>query len=347
MAAVASPQEKATSPPASAPASQPVPQGRLTVAILDFSANTPGAPELGSQIGEALTAVLSGEPGFTLLDRTALARTLQEHELNLSGVVETSQAIKIGKIIGARILVTGKAFPMGKQTFITAKIIGTETSLVEALLVKNGESKDIGDTVMELGAKLADRLRESGPKLVAQDEAGADPLIAIKKKLKGRSLPRVAVIVSENHHAEHRLQWVIDPAVETEIKLVLRECGVEVQDVAQNDLADWAKAMDHNNVNAWPRGLQNVDWVIAGEAFSEFAARIGNLVSCSARAEANVISRNDGKIIAADRETCRAVDLSENIAGKKALQKAGRLLAVRVLQHIAEMPAQAAVNEKR
>ena len=331
-------EEKDTGSPASAPASQPALQGGLTVAILDFSASSPGAPELGSQIGEALTAVLSGEPGFTLLDRTTLARALQEHELNLSGVVDASQAIKIGKIVGAQILVTGKAFPMGKQTYITAKIIGTETSLVEALLVKNGEGKDIGDTVMELGSKLAARLREVGPKLVAEESAGADPLIALKKRLKGVSLPKVAVIVSENHYAERRPQRTIDPAVETEIKLVLRECGVEIQDVAQNDLADWAKVIDRNDVNSWPRGLQSVDVVIMGEAFSEFAARIGNLVSCSARAEVNVIQRKDGKIALADRETCRAVDLSENIAGKKALQKTGRAIGIRILEHLAGPP---------
>ncbi len=35
----------------------------------------------------------------------------------------------------------------------------------------------------------------------------------------------------------------------------------------------------------------------------------------------------------ADRSTDRAVDLSENIAGKKALQKSGRVLGLRVLEY--------------
>ena len=53
----------------------------------------------------------------------------------------------------------------------------------------------------------------------------------------------------------------------------------------------------------------------------------------AARAEINVISRSSGKIVMADRSTDRAVDPSENIAGKKALQKSGRVLGLRVLEY--------------
>lgn len=322
---------------ASRPASRPADdRNELTVAILDFSATSPGSPELGTQIAEALVAFLSGEPGFKLVDRSTLARTLQEHELNLSGVVDTDKAVKIGKIVGARILVTGKAFPLGKQLFITAKIIGTETSLVEGLLVKGDTNGEVGDLVIELATKVGERLREVGPKLVASDDAGADPVPALRKRLAGVKLPKVAVIVKEEHKASQPARQPLDPAVETEIKLLLRQCGFTIADVPQNGLADWARTMDKNDVGQWPTSLREVDVVITGEAFSEFGARIGNLVSCSARAEVNLISRKDGHVVQADRVTTRAVDLSENIAGKKALEKAGRGIGIRILEHFAE-----------
>ena len=121
----------------------------------------------------------------------------------------------------------------------------------------------------------------------------------------------------------------------------LTECGFTVQDVAENELTNFADGWTANDVNSWPRGLAKVDVLIAGEAFSEFAARIGNIVSCSARAEINLVSRKDGKIVLADRVTTRAADLSENIAGKKALQNAGRALAIRLLEHFADtLPAE-------
>jgi hypothetical protein len=79
-----------------------------------------------------------------------------------------------------------------------------------------------------------------------------------------------------------------------------------------------------------------VDIVVAGEAFSEFAVRVNSIVSCTARAEINVIGREDGRIVVADRATSRAADLSENIAGKSALQKAGRVLGIRLLEHLSQ-----------
>ena len=309
---------------------------KLTVAVLDFDAKDPANPDFGQQIAEITSAMLSGEPGFTLVNRTALTRVLQEQELNLTGLVDNNQAVKVGKLVGARIMVTGRAFRLGKRTFITAKLIGTETSLVDGVVVKGKPGADTADLVMDLALKIGQRLRKSGPRLVAQPDAGVDPLPKLKARLaKVDELPLVAVIVTERHVRPQPVR-VIDPAVETEIKLMLRQCGFKIQDVKENELADWARDIKPNDVSAWPRGLEKVDIVITGEAFSEFASRIGNLVSCSARAEVNLIRRADGKVDLADRVTTRSVDLSEHVAGKKALQKAGRRLGVNILEHLAK-----------
>lgn len=287
----------------------------LTVAILDFDANTPGSPDLGKQIGEALTAVLSGEDGITLVDRASLARTLQENALNLTGLVNADQATKIGKLVGARILVTGKVFPLDKQLFFTAKLIGTETSLVEGVLVKGDKDANVGDLLMQVAEKVAQKLRTRGPKLVAQDDAFEDPLPGLKKALEGRALPAVSVRIEERHVTLAPAAR-IDPAAETEVRMVLKDAGFTVIDGTATDLAD-----------------AKVKYVITGEAFSEFADRIATLVNCTARVEIKVADRKTGEIDYTDRQTTRAVDLAENIAGKTALQKAGRLLAIRILQH--------------
>ena len=76
---------------------------KLTVAVLDFSATDPANPELGRQIGEAVAAGLSEKQGFTLVDRQTLRRTIQEQSLNLTGLVDSDKAVKIGKLVGAEI----------------------------------------------------------------------------------------------------------------------------------------------------------------------------------------------------------------------------------------------------
>jgi TolB-like protein len=323
--------------PAGAKAAAPTtaPAEGLTVAVLDFAASSPGEPNLGPQISEALTALLSGTPGIRLVDRSTIARVLAEQELNLSGIVDTEQAVKVGKLVGARILVVGKAFPMGEKMFITAKLIGTETSLVDGVLVKGNLSADIGQLVVELSEKLTARLREVGPKLVAQDEAGKDPLPDLKAKLANLKKPKVAVVIPERHLSGQPVRRP-DPAIETEIKLLLRECGFTVQDVKQNELEEFARTATQTEPGLWPRELAGVDYVIVGQGFSEFAARIGNLVSCAGRAEINVIARASGHVEYADRTTERGVDLSENIAAKTALQKAGRTLGLRTLTYFSQ-----------
>ena len=81
-----------------------------------------------------------------------------------------------------------------------------------------------------------------------------------------------------------------------------------------------------------------MDWVIVGEAFSQGAGVMGQLQFASARAEINVIQRKDGRIVRADRVTTRGVDLAEQIAGKTALEKAGRQLAQGLLRQMIEAP---------
>lgn len=49
-----------------------------------------------------------------------------------------------------------------------------------------------------------------------------------------------------------------------------------------------------------------------------------------------MIDRTSGKVALTDRATTRAADLSENIAGKKALQCGGRAMAIRIVQHFVD-----------
>lgn len=305
-------QSTATTNPAETATSKPA---GLTIAILDFSADVPGDQNLGAQIGETLTAALTDQPGFTLVDRATLARTLQEHELNLTGLVDADKAVQVGKIVGAKILVTGKAFALDKSIFITAKIIGTETSLVDGIVVRGKQTDDMGDLLMKLANKLADRIRSSGPRLIASDNP-IDPLPELKKKLAGLKLPTIELQITEQHISVVR---AIDPPVDTELRMMLTDCGFTV--------------IDANEVNPSKAG---VDVIIKGEAVSEFAGRIGNLNSCNGRVELKMIGYADGKTLYADRITARAVDLSEQIAGKTALQKGAHALGIRILQYFAD-----------
>ena len=99
---------------------------------------------------------------------------LHEHELALTGLVNADQAVKVGKLVGAKIMVTGRSFRLGKDVYITAKIIGTETSLFEGVMVKDASTADMGALVVALSEKVAAKVRQVGPTLVAAAD-DADP----------------------------------------------------------------------------------------------------------------------------------------------------------------------------
>ena len=153
-------------------------------------------------------------------------------------------------------------------------------------------------------------------------------LAAIGLLMLQKHKPRMMVVIPEQHLARRK---VPDPAGETEIIKKLLEKGFKVVDQSQvkriryNDQVRVALAGDDKT--AAKIGLQyGAEVIIVGEAFSEFATSggvLGSMISCRARVEARAIRTDTGEIIAADGKHAAGIDVSENIAGKKALQNAG------------------------
>jgi hypothetical protein len=142
--------------------------------------------------------------------------------------------------------------------------------------------------------------------LVAKTEKIEDVAEKIRQSLKTNKRPTVAVNLPERHLGGA----TFDPAAQTELAFLLQKCGFPLVD---------------------EKSSQKPEIEFIGEAFSEFGMRKGNLVSCKGRVELKVIEKATGKILAVDRQTSVAVDLSEQIAAKSALQKATQELAARMI----------------
>jgi curli biogenesis system outer membrane secretion channel CsgG len=294
----------------------------ITVAIIDFESKAPGNPELGQQLGDILSARMSIYEQFQLVERKKLEELLKEHQLNLTGIVDTNQAMKVGKLLGAKIMVFGRAFPVDKDLFIVAKIIGTETSQVKGVIAKGKMESNLSDIIDQLVDKLTNGLEKWAPQLLPPNEQLRNKIEILNKQLADEELPTVAVIVPETHINRQ----IADPAAETEIKKVFKEVGFKVIEAKRKNLGRKSKDID----------LTGVDMVITGEGLSEFGARIGGLVSCIGRLEIQATDKDKRTVITSERTTRRAVDLSEAIAAKTALQAAGHELAIKTIEKIAE-----------
>ncbi len=68
---------------------------------------------------------------------------------------------------------------------------------------------------------------------------------------------------------------------------------------------------------------------------TQFASRHGNLISVKARLELKAVDNKTSRVLAIDRQTSVTVDLTEQLAGKAALQEAAAQLAERLLPKLA------------
>jgi len=278
----------------------------LPVAIFDFESNDEAVHGLGPKVSALINANLSAEPNIITIERAELEKVLGEQELGLSGIVNSDTAAKVGNLTGAKVLVTGRVFKTDNELIVVAKIIGTETSRVYGELAKGNTGASISDLSANLAKKIAADVTQKGDTLIAKVETREDRIAKIKKELGDKKRPAVLVKIAEQHFGQH----VIDPAAQTELSLILQQCGFTVvDDISTN----------------------KPDIEITGEALSEFGMRKGNLQSCRARIEIKARDVASGKILDIDRQTSVAVDLAEHIAAKTALQNGAGELAERVI----------------
>jgi hypothetical protein len=278
----------------------------LTVAVFDFTSQDESVRDLGGKIAALVNANLSAEPNLNIVERAELDKVLGEQEMTLSGTVTPDSAAKIGQLTGAKVLVTGRVFQAGDELILVSKTIGTETSRVYGEMVKGASDASISDLSEQLAKKIAADIAEKGDTLVARVDTHEDRVAEIKKEIAGKKLPAVSVKITEQHFG----QPVIDPAAQTELSLILQQCGYTVVDDLSTNRADVE---------------------ITGEAFSEFGMSKGNLKSCRARIEIKARDVASGNIISVDRQTSVAVDLAEHIAAKTALENGAGELAERLL----------------
>lgn len=70
---------------------------------------------------------------LTLLDRENLVHVMEEQKLSMSGLVDTDKALKVGKLLSAQYIITGKVIPMSRSTIVFVRVINIESGEVETV----------------------------------------------------------------------------------------------------------------------------------------------------------------------------------------------------------------------
>jgi len=107
------------------------PETRLAVMPISPAAGAPeGMAAQAEYLGAQLALAASGSKLFTMVERKDLQKILGELELQLSALADEDSAAKVGKLLGAEVMVTGTVFRKGDVYEVFLKLLRVETAEV-------------------------------------------------------------------------------------------------------------------------------------------------------------------------------------------------------------------------
>jgi len=132
-------------------------KGKIQIAVLDFSDVTRLAREAG--YGEAISSMLSTAfvkyKKFTVVERKKIEEVIQEQRLELTGITETSEIEKIGKLLNTDVVVFGTVSKIGELIVIDVRLVNTATGeMIFAERIRCDSEEELPDVVDELAKKV-------------------------------------------------------------------------------------------------------------------------------------------------------------------------------------------------
>jgi TolB-like protein len=121
---------------------------KIKVAVIEFQSLNEEARKdnLGKIVSEILTTSFVNSESFKIIEREQLQKVTKEFELGQTGIIDTSSAKQIGKILGADAIVTGSVIKMGGTLRLDARIIDVASGIILTAEKNEGEGdlKSIG-----------------------------------------------------------------------------------------------------------------------------------------------------------------------------------------------------------
>lgn len=144
---------------------RPVPleaQDVPTVAVMDFSSFMMGEDGISVNLGKAISAMLvtefSGREGMQVVERAQLNELLREQDLNLSGHIEESATIEVGRMLGVQYILHGQVTSIVDNLRMDIRAVDVETSEIVTVFKKSDKTSELFAVVVSIADEFGGKL---------------------------------------------------------------------------------------------------------------------------------------------------------------------------------------------
>ena len=116
---------------------------RKIIAIKDFEVIMGRNREVGKYVQEDITTALVNSGQFNVVERLKLKSVLDELKLSQLGLTDPAGAKKVGKLLGADILLTGTLAATGDEWNVNLRLINTESGLITSAFNRKGRLQEL------------------------------------------------------------------------------------------------------------------------------------------------------------------------------------------------------------
>jgi TolB-like protein len=218
-------------PGSAEPAADDGPAGpAVAVLYFDYAGKTEGLDVLRKGLAQMLITDLAERTHAALVERDRLQEVLAELDLARSGRIDKATAARVGKLLGARVLVMGGYFDMGGALRVDARIVDVETGRIIDSIGASGQADDF----LAIERELADEIASVLARVPAERPKAKRP----KRPSKPKTTQAQAKLTVDQAAAYSKALDAADRGDMIEAKAALEKVIAEVPDfqLARSDL---------------------------------------------------------------------------------------------------------------
>ncbi len=155
------------------------------IAVLPFQNNANENMAFMSQgLSDMFITSFSQDPSITVIERSRIQTLMSEMELSLTGIVDESSAIELGKLLGANKMVMGSFMQLGSEIRIDARVVDVELGSVIPGASRAGTAvglENIDNVVDDISSAMATHFATANSTVVGDPSLQSELIISVSK----------------------------------------------------------------------------------------------------------------------------------------------------------------------